>query len=142
MEVRMTNETAPNGLPFGRWTSLFDELGSLAPRELAPRADVVEHADGYHFYFEMGGLSPESIEARVEDGALVVEAERQRPQWPKDSRVRVAERTFGKLHRAFELPEDAAHDGIAATYKDGVLEVTVPKRPESKPYKIKVSFEN
>jgi HSP20 family protein len=79
------------------------------------------------------------IDARVEDGQLMVAAERTRPEWPQETRVRVAERGYGKIHRAFELPNDARHDGIEANYKDGVLEVTVEKKPESKSAKIVVN---
>ena len=142
MELRMTDGLNTNGWPFAGWRSVLGELDSTTPRSRAPRADVVENEAGYHFYFEMPGIKADSIDARMEDGALVVEAERKRPEWTKESSVHVSERTYGKLLRAFELPEDAAHDNIAASYRDGVLEVTVPKRPESKPLKIKVQYEN
>jgi HSP20 family protein len=103
---------------------------------------VIEEADLYHFYFEMAGIASDSVNARVEDGNLVVEAERKRPEWSKDAEVHLSERTYGTMRRAFAMPEDAGHDGIKATYKDGVLEVTVPKKPESKPFKIKVEINN
>jgi len=142
MEVMMTNGFAPNGLLYGGWDRLFRELDRGGERGLAPRADVVEDAESYHFHFEMPGLKPDSADVRIEDGALVVEAERTRPEWSKDAAIRVSERAYGKLHRAFELPDDASHEGIRAAYKDGVLSVTVPKRPETKPVKVKIEFEN
>jgi HSP20 family protein len=141
MELRMMNGCTPNGLGYGRWHRVWDELEKNS-HALAPRADVIEDAEGYQFYFEMPGLRADSVDVRVEDDALVVEAERNRPEWPKDAQIRVAERAYGKLRRAFELPDDAGHDGIHAAYKDGVLEVRVPKRPESKPFKIKVESQN
>ncbi|HXW84635.1 MAG TPA: Hsp20/alpha crystallin family protein [Candidatus Binataceae bacterium] len=140
MELRLNDGLTTAGWPLGQWRSMFDVLDGRS-QGFAPRADVVEDESGYHFYFDMAGISPESIEARVEDGSLLVEAERKRPEW-KDASLHVAERAYGKLSRAFELPEDALHDGIAASYRNGVLEVTVPKRPESKPVKIKVNYEN
>jgi HSP20 family protein len=51
----------------------------------------------------------------------------------------VSERGYGTLRRSFELPDDASHDKIAASYKDGVLEVTVEKKAESKPTKILIN---
>jgi HSP20 family protein len=108
-------------------------------RHMVPRVDVIEDMDRYHFYFEMPGLKNESIDARVEDGQLVVAAERKRPEWPQETRVRVAERGYGKIYRAFELPNDASHDRVEASYKDGVLEVTVEKKAESKPAKIVIN---
>ena len=50
-----------------------------------------------------------------------------------------AERGYGALRRVFELPKDASHDNIRAGYKDGVLDVTIDKRPESKPVKIQIN---
>jgi len=140
MEVLMTNGLTPNDSLLRRWNVLRDEL-EPARRE-APAAEVVEDADGYHFYFEMAGIASESVDVRVEDGNLVVEAERKRPAWSKDAEVHLSERAYGMMRRAFTMPDDASHDGIKAAYKDGVLEVTVPKRPESKPFKIKVEVEN
>lgn len=106
---------------------------------MVPAADVIEDKDAYHFYFELPGLKKESLDARVEDGRLLVTAERQRPEWPQDTEVHIAERSYGAIRRAFELPNDARPQELEATYKDGILEVTVEKRPESKPSKILIN---
>jgi len=140
MEVLMSNGLIPSDSLLRRWNVLWNELEPA--RKAAPAADVVEDADGYHFYFEMAGIASESVDVRVEDGNLVVEAERKRPEWSKDAEVHLSERAYGKMRRAFTMPDDASHDAVKAAYKDGVLEVTVPKRPESKPFKIKVEFDN
>ena len=140
MELRVTNGYTPGTLLGRPWTRLWEEFGNGLDSTFAPRADVVEHGEGYHFYFEMPGLKSDSVDVKIEDGALVVDAERNRPEWPKEASIHVAERTYGKLHRAFTLPEDAVHDNIRAAYKDGVLEVIVPKRAEAKPVKIKVEL--
>jgi len=145
MELRLNNGVMlPNNSLFNHFNQLWNELERPRPAQhhATPATDVVENADGYHFYFEMPGVKADSAELRVEEGRLIVEAERSRPEYPKDASVHVAERTFGKIRRAFKLPEDATSDGISASYKDGVLEVTVPKKPESKPLKIKVNYQN
>jgi HSP20 family protein len=143
MELRvMNNGVIPHPSLFNHFNALWNELERPATRTPSPAADVIEHADGYHFYFEMPGMKPDSVDLRVEEGRLIVEAERVRPEWPKDASVHVAERAYGKARRAFKLPEDASNTEIKASYKDGVLEVTVAKKPESKPVKIKVNFEN
>ena len=140
MDVLMTNGLTPNDSLLRHWNVLWNELEPT--RKSAPVADVVEDADSYHFYFEVAGINSESVDVRVEDGSLIVEAERKRPGVSKDAKVHLSERAYGTMRRAFEMPEDAGHDNIKAAYKDGVLEVTVPKRPESKPFKIKVEFDN
>ena len=137
MEVRIENGLG-NRWMFDRMNNLFKDLGTMprpvtAPRALRPAADVIEDKDGYHFYFELPGLTNESIDVRVENDNLVVSAERKRPQLPEEKRVHVAERAYGTIRRAFELPEDASVDKVHASYKDGILEVTIEKRPEAKP---------
>jgi HSP20 family protein len=109
---------------------------------IVPAADVTEDGDGYHFSFEIPGPTGESIDVRVEDGMLVVEAERKQPNWSKETEVHRSERLYGKIHRSFQLPEDARHDDIQAAYRDGVLELTVGKRPEAKPVRVKVEYQN
>jgi len=142
MEVRFENGWAGRGWLFDpRTVGLFRQSDTTA-RHMVPPVDVIEDKDAYHFYFEMAGIASDSVNVRVEDGNLVVEAERKRPEWTKDAEIHLAERTYGAMHRAFTMPDDAIHDGIKAAYKDGVLEVTVPKKPESKPFKIKVEVEN
>ena len=122
---------------------LFNEENRAATEaHLVPRSDVVEHGEGYHFYFEMPGIKADSVQVQVEDDSLVIEAERKRPEWPKDSAIHVSERSYGTMRRTFTMPEDASAEGIKATYRDGVLEVTVAKKPEAKPTKIKVDVEN
>lgn len=87
----------------------------------------------------MAGLTNESIDARVAKGRLLVAAECKRPEWPQETEVHIAERSYGVIRRAFELPDDASRDGIEANYKDGVLEVTVAKKPEFKSAKILIN---
>lgn len=143
MELRVNNGVLiPHNSLFNHFNALWNEVDRPAHRTATMATDVVESADGYHFYFEMPGVKADSADLRVEDGSLIVEAERIRPEWPKDASVHYAERSYGKLRRAFKLPEDASSDGISASYKDGVLELMVPKKPESKPLKIKVNYQN
>jgi HSP20 family protein len=139
MELRLENGWAGRGwLMDPRLNAWFRESDST-PRYITPAVDVVEDQDRYHFYFEMPGLRQDSIDARVEDDRLIVAAERKRPEWPNDTEVHMAERNYGTMRRAFELPNDASRDKIAAVYKDGVLEVTVEKKPESKSAKIQIN---
>ena len=137
MEVLMTNGLTHNDSLLRRWNVLWNALEPA--RQPAAAADVVEDVEGYHFYFEMAGLASESVDVRVEDGNLVVAAERKRPEWPKESEVRVAERHYGSFRRTFQLPEDASHESVRASYRDGVLDVTVEKRPEARPVKIEIN---
>ena len=138
MELRYENGWTGNRWLLNHMNGLLSEM-SGGTRHFTPATDVVEGKDAYHFYFEVPGMKNDSFDVRVENGALIIAAERKRPEWSDDTRIHVAERSYGTIRRAFELPEDASGDKVHAAYKDGVLEVTVEKRPEAKPVKIQVN---
>jgi HSP20 family protein len=140
MEIRYESSFPNNGWLFDRMNGSFKEFHPQQRREsVRPLVDVVEDHEGYHFYFDMPGLKGDSVDLRVENEVLTVTAERKRPEWSKDSAVHYSERQYGMIRRTFQLPNDASHDRIHANYKDGVLEVTVEKRPEAKPVKIQIN---
>jgi len=140
MELLLDNGWTGNGLWRGALESVLRESG--ASDHIVPAADVTEDPSGYHFSFELPGMTTESIDVRVEDDSLVVEAERKRPELAKDTEIHRTERLYGRVHRSFRLPEDANYEEIRAAYRDGILEVTVGKRPEAKPVRVKVEHEN
>jgi HSP20 family protein len=137
MELNVNGWTH-NGWLFDRMNGMMRDFNAGAKR-IMPATDVVEKKDAYHFYLEMPGLKSDAFDVRVENGALIITAERKRPEWADDVQVHVSERNYGTARRAFELPEDASTEKVQASYRDGVLEVTVEKRPEAKPVKIQVN---
>jgi HSP20 family protein len=140
MELVFENGWNGDSGPFDRLSSSFRrDIDEAAGGHTAPRADVIEDKDAYHFYFEMPGLKGASLDVQVDDDQLTVAAERKRPEWPRETEVLIAERGYGPLRRAFKLPLNASRDGIRASYTDGVLELTVDKRPESKRVKVQVN---
>ena len=141
MDVLIDNGLANGGWLFERVNGIFNGLARESER-ISPPVDVVEDHDSYRFTLDLPGLKSDSLEVKVEDGALVLNAERNEPTWAKDARVHRAERHYGRIHRAFRLPGDVGPDAIKAVYKDGVLEVTVAKRPEAKAVKVEVAYSN
>jgi HSP20 family protein len=140
MDVLTDNGVVNGGWLFERMQNgLFNGMASEFER-ISPPVDVVEDNDGYHFTIELPGLKADSLEVKVEDGTLVINGERNERAWAKDARVHRAECHYGRIHRAFRLPEDVGHDTIKAAYKDGVLEVTIAKRPEAKAVKVEVAY--
>ncbi len=121
----------------GLFNGLASEFGPISPP-----VDVVEDSNSYRFSIDLPGLKSDSLEVKVEDETLVINAERVEPAWAKDARVHRAERHYGRIHRAFRLPSDVGHEAIKAAYKDGVLEVTIAKLPEAKAVKVEVAYSN
>ncbi|XP_004501442.1 17.1 kDa class II heat shock protein-like [Cicer arietinum] len=104
-------------------------------------ADILDYPDSYKFVVDMPGLKSEQIKVTMEDDStLVVNGERRRDK-DKDQKEGVKylrmERKQGKFLKKFQLPENANSDDISANYVDGVLTVTISKRPPPEPKKPK-----
>jgi HSP20 family protein len=139
MELRFENGFNGDSWLFDKLNSFRHDIEETAGGHMHPRADVIEDKDAYHFYFDMPGLKGESVNVEVDDDQLTVAAERKRPEWPQETEIHIAERGHGPIRRAFKLPLNASRDGIRASYTDGVLELTVEKRPESKRVKVQIN---
>lgn len=104
-----------------------------------PPVDILESKDSYLFRAELPGMKKEDFNLELNDGTLTLSGEK-RLEEPKDEvEYHRVERLAGKFSRSFHLPQTVKHDGIKATYRDGILEVYVPKAEEAKPKQIKVS---
>lgn len=104
----------------------------------ATPADVVEYPNSYQFSMDMPGLKMDQIKVQIEDNQLVVSGERKREsEKVKEGKYVRMERRLGKYLKKFELPETADTEKIAAVYQDGVLSVTVEKKPPPEPRKAK-----
>ena len=139
MELVFENGWNGHSVMLDKLNSFKRDSEEAAGGRMHPRADLIEDKDAYHFYFDMPGLKAESLDVQMEEDQLTVAAERKRPEWPQETTVHIAERGYGHFRRAFRLPLNASQGGIRAAYTDGVLELTVEKRPESKPVKVQVN---
>jgi HSP20 family protein len=87
------------------------------------------------------GLQPESLQLTIDRGLLVISGERrnQMPEPGDNASIYAQERFVGNFRRVVNLPEDADPAKVDATYRDGILRITVAKRESSKPRRIEVS---
>ncbi len=117
--------------PFSR--SLFGAEPSR--REMTwptmPAVDVVETEKAYEIAADLPGMDEKNIEVKVADGVLTIKGEKQQEREEKKKDYYLQERSFGSYQRSFELPEGVDMDKIEASFKKGVLTVTLPKRPEA-----------
>ena len=100
--------------------------------------DVVYEYQGETYLTRMKDKPGEYIEVRVEDDTLVLRGERKRDDEVEEKNAYRLERTFGAFTRRFTLPKTVDASRIDARYKDGVLQVTLPKAEEAKPKKIAI----
>ena len=100
--------------------------GESAPRM---KVDVAEKNGGYIVTAEIPGVKKEDIQVAIDGAAVSLSAEVKREkEISKDERVLHAERVFGKLTRSFTLPQEVDEAKAEAKYRDGVLELTLPKK--------------
>lgn len=119
---------------------LMDQfLGELCRAEggcgtalLAPAIDVAEDGKALTISAEMPGLERKDVEVSVKDGVLVIRGEKRREAGSDEGTFHRVERRYGAFYRALSLPETVDAEAIDARFRDGVLVVTLPKRPEAK----------
>lgn len=105
-----------------------------------PRVDIVENDESYSLFAEVPGMTREDIRVSVKEGVLILEGNK-RPHYENTDRPNRRERFFGNFSRTFQLPDNVKLDDMSATYRDGILHLTVPKAEEAKPRQIEVQVE-
>jgi HSP20 family protein len=112
------------GLAAGMWT---------------PAVDIYETGESVVVKAELPGLTKEQVGIEVKDGVLTLKGERKVEREVKEENYHRVERAYGTFQRSFSLPASVDQEKIGATLKDGVLEVTLPKKEQAKPKQISVS---
>ena len=133
-----------------RWNDDFDNLfenflqplrwvEEEASQGIAPRLDVVERDNEFVVKAEMPGMKKDDIEVSLENGVLTITAEtRSETEEKEGDRVIRQERRYGKYLRSLRLGKEIDEKKVKASYKDGILELVLPKAEEVKPKKINV----
>ena len=125
------------------FSDLFDDNFGRAPSvsRWHPAVDVLDSKDAYLIRAELPGMKKEDIHVEVKDGTLILSGERKSEKPAEGVEYRHVERVAAKFWRSFSLPETVKQDGIEASYKDGILEVRVPKVEKAKPRQIEISVQ-
>ena len=121
--------------PFFRVPFFSDELRSSAWN---PAVDVLEEGDHIIVKVEVPGVDEKDLRVTFEDGLLTITGERQFER-KEDRNYHRIERAYGTFTRSFSLPRSVDAAAIAASYRNGVLEVSIPKKEEAKPKQIAIN---
>jgi len=111
---------------------------SVVTSQWAPMVDIHEEPERFVLYADIPGVDPQDIDVQMDRGLLTIKGQRTVENSSDNGRFSRIERLHGVFHRRFALPDSADPEGIQAHGRNGVLEVVIPKRPESKPRRIKV----
>ena len=112
---------------------------STATSEWTPRVDIKELNDRFVILADIPGIDPNGIEVNMDKGILSIKGVRIADAAVDGEKFTRAERIRGSFHRRFALPDTANAEGITATGKFGVLEISIPKNPQSAPRRISVN---
>jgi HSP20 family protein len=94
-----------------------------------PAVDVTETASGYEITAELPGIDEKNVEVKYADGTLTIRGEKKHEKEEKKENYYLSERSYGSFQRSFRVPEGVDPDKVEASFKNGVLTVTLPKTP-------------
>lgn len=136
-----------------RWSHLRDDLNSLFELPWgtfgrqgqlfsgwSPALDLYQNNDNIVAVVELPGMKKEEIEISLHDGTLTIAGERKSEASNGETAERT-ERFVGKFRRSIALPTRVDASKVTASYRDGILTVTLPKADEAKPKQIQVNVE-
>ena len=145
--------------PFRDLSSLQDRIDRLFEDSLArfrmpfggealegtawsPAVDIVETDNEIVVTADVPGIDPKEVDIQVQNGTVTLKGERKFESDVKEDNYRRVERVYGSFVRSFSLPLTVDSDKVEAEYRNGVLELRLPKKPEAKPKQVKVAVKS
>ena len=140
-------------VPWDPWRSMrallawdpFREMSPFSSFEeraaFLPAFDVKETKDAYLFKADMPGIADRDLEVTMTGNRLTVSGKREEGKEERSERYYTYERAYGSFSRSFTLPDGTDIERLHASLDQGVLTITVPKKPEVQPKKIAIKME-
>ncbi len=116
-----------------------EERKTLAAAQWTPTVDISEDDNEYLIKAELPEVKKEDVKVTVENGVLTLRGERKFEKEENGKKYHRIERSYGSFMRSLSMPDDADAEKVAADYKDGVLQIHLPKSEAKKPRQIEVS---
>ena len=115
------------------------DQSNVVTSQWTPRVDVKEEDKRFVILADIPGVDPKDIEVSMDKGILTIRGERKSETKEQNGKLTRVERSYGAFYRRFALPDSADAEGVSATGKHGVLEISIPKKPETTPRRITVA---
>ncbi len=122
------------------WDNMLDSFFNDQPlwNTSSPAVDIREDEKEYRMEVEIPGLSEKDIELKVEENLLTLSTRKKEKKEEKGNGYLLRERKNREFRRSFVLPEDVEREGITAAFKNGLVNITLPKKEKAKPKMIEV----
>ena len=131
-----------------RMNRLFDDAGRgwradepAATTTWSPAVDIFETEGEIVVKAELPGMERKDITLHLENNVLSLRGERKFEKETKDENYHRIERSYGAFSRSFSIPATVDEENIRAEYKDGVLNIVLPKKEQARPKQIKIATE-
>ena len=113
-------------------------LNNRSESDWVPAVDIEEDDNGYKFFVELPGMEKDDVKISLHDDILTIKGEKKFEKKDESKNYHCYERRYGTFERAFRLNSEVIVDKIDATFKNGVLQVSLPKAEIAKPKEIEV----
>jgi len=125
------------------WNRFFGErrLPRIFARDWLPLVDISETKDNLVVKAELPGLEAKDIDVSISGDVLNIRGEKKKEEEKKDEHYHYCERYAGSFQRSLRLPVGTKGDKVEATFKNGVLNITIPKAEEAKKKQIEIKTE-
>lgn len=147
----MTNLSRRNiSSMYNRMDRIFDDFFGGRPAFLrsesgdwdwSPPVDITESGDSLEIRAEVPGLTKDDVSVEVNENVLTIKGERKQENGDKNEAVHRVERAYGRFQRTFTLPRSVRSEDAKASFKDGVLTLSIPKIEQPKPKAIPINVE-
>ena len=124
--------------PFDFWGGVTPPRPNLdVPLKLG--VDVAHNAERYTIEASLPGFDPEKIDVTVDDGVLRIVAKNESEETKENDRYLVRERRSGRFYRALRIPDGVDIDAATTSYKNGILEIKLPKSESEQPKRLPIA---
>lgn len=147
--MRRQNQNVENWSPFDqlfRFRSQINRFFEGSPFSSSsdllqgwdPAVDIYEDKDSFKVKAELPGMKKENINVSIHGSTLTISGERQSEEESKEGECCQSERYYGRFQRSIDLGQPVHSENVSATYKDGILQITLPKTEDAKRKQIQV----
>lgn len=119
----------------------WPEIRWPAEIEISPTIDIFEEKDEVVLKAELPGMTKEDVNVNITENTLTISGEKKKEEKVEKKDYYHLERSYGSFSRSLRLPADVQSEKAKATFRDGVLEIRVPKTEEAKKKEVKVKIE-
>lgn len=125
------------------WESFFERRPTRGEElsEWLPSIDFSETKNNYVVKAELPGIDPKDIDISLTENVLTIKGEKKQEKEEEGENYHFVERSYGSFTRSIRLPGQVQSDKVSATFKNGILKITLPKTEEAKKKEIKIKVE-